>query len=106
MSTKKKIYLFATQTDKTVKFQTHDNSLYWYWAWGNEKEPKFIIKALVELYWLEEWYEVYKKYNDALLYVSDMNKNSWLFKRPTACITLYYDTDDSVVDWTKENFYH
>lgn len=85
MADNKKVYLFATMYGDKMRFSTHDWEMYWFWAGWNETQPKFIISALVDLYWPEEWLEVYEKFNNALLEVS---KNEH-FNKPTACITLY-----------------
>jgi len=81
-----KIYMYATVKDGKLQFTTHDWKMIGFWAWGNKDTPKFIIEKLVELYGPEEWYDVYKKFTDALLEVWDM----WNFSKPTACITLYH----------------
>lgn len=85
MSSNQKIYLIAEDADGKVRFRNHRWDIVWYWAWGNEDQPKFIITALVNRYWLEEGVMIYEKYNQALLDIASL----WDFKKPTACITLY-----------------
>lgn len=89
MDNRNKIYLYAGTYGDKMKFTTHDGSIFGFRAWGNEKEPKFIIKKLVDMYGPKEWYEIYEKFNNALLAVSKMEN----FNKPTACITLYRRKD-------------
>ena len=84
---RKKVYLYAKETDNGIMFKSpdYDEKILGHWAWGNEKEVKFVIKALIDLYWPRDWYDIYEKYNRALLHVA----KNWPYPWLTGCLTLY-----------------
>ena len=88
---KNKIHYTASLHDRWIVFEWTD----WtkaYFAWWNESKPKFIIQSLVQLYWKEEWFDIYKKFCNWLLNIKNIKSpKDWV----TTWALVIYKWDDN-----------
>ncbi len=84
----KRVYFVSEMTEAWIKFKWQDGSVL-HRAWGNEKEPKFILQALVKLYWVPEAKDIYNKISKAMLYIDEMDLPRKNRTGKTASFVLY-----------------
>lgn len=70
------------------RFTTIWGTMVWFFAWGNDENPPFIVQALINKYWPREWYDIYNKFVEALYDVKDIEIN-WWFSWDTAAFIIY-----------------
>ena len=87
----RKVYYYADYYKEQdwrewMRFVWQDWSrIHWAWGWKEANKVKYIIRKLIEIHGDKIGFEIYKKYNEALLAIKDDNQE-WKF--PTASLVL------------------
>ena len=69
---KRKRHFFALKwEDWGIVFESRDWYTKMYRAWWGRDSVNYVLQACIVLYWEKEWVDVYKKFNEALVTVSD-----------------------------------
>lgn len=83
----KEYFVATTDIDGNLFFRSLSSNSKIHFAWGNAEKPRYIIQALVDLYWPVEWVDIYNKFLSWIAHVKEIAKDQ--YRGNTASFVLY-----------------